>query len=180
MDRQEDEYESRFSPIDARCAIALLPRLPRSCGVAGALDGRGEGSSARQKARRVLHALPRSPRRVRPVEKNHPKPRRQYVEPLGGEIIRDVNENPSLRKVSAEQLVCNVIHENGGPLIHNITDGKTSSAPSTPRAGSSTVSSLNPSAEPAKLPTDSPVEPLLFIILCIAHEFEREQHILGR
>jgi len=41
------------------------------------------------------------------------------VEPLGGEIIRDVNENPSLRKVSAEQLVCNVIHENGGPLIHN-------------------------------------------------------------
>jgi len=38
---------------------------------------------------------------------------------LGGEIIRDVNEEPRLRKVAAEQLVRNVIHEDGGPLIHN-------------------------------------------------------------
>lgn len=38
---------------------------------------------------------------------------------LGGEIIRDVNYDPSLRKVAAEQLVRNVIHEDGGPLIHN-------------------------------------------------------------
>jgi hypothetical protein len=38
---------------------------------------------------------------------------------LGGEIIRDVNEDPSLRKVAAEKLVCNVIHQDGGPLIHN-------------------------------------------------------------
>ncbi len=38
---------------------------------------------------------------------------------LGGEIIRDVNEEPRLRKSSAEQLVRNVIHEDGGPLIHN-------------------------------------------------------------
>src|SRR5579863_9271957 len=38
---------------------------------------------------------------------------------LGGEIIRDVNEEPRLRKGSAEQLVRNVIHEDGGPLIHN-------------------------------------------------------------
>jgi len=38
---------------------------------------------------------------------------------LGGEIIRDVNEDPRLRKVAAEQLVRNVIHEDGGPLIHN-------------------------------------------------------------
>src|SRR5664280_3186867 len=75
----EDEDESQFSPIDARRAIALLPRLPRSFGVAGALDGRGEGSSARQKTRRILHALPPSPRRVGPIEKNHPKPCRQYV-----------------------------------------------------------------------------------------------------
>ena len=36
---------------------------------------------------------------------------------LGGEIIRDVNEEPRLRKVAAEQLVRNVIHEDGGPLI---------------------------------------------------------------
>lgn len=38
---------------------------------------------------------------------------------LGGEIIRDVNEDPTLRKVAAENLIANVIHEEGGPLIHN-------------------------------------------------------------
>jgi len=38
---------------------------------------------------------------------------------LGGEIIRDVNEEPRLRKRSAEQLVRNVIQEDGGPLIQN-------------------------------------------------------------
>ena len=38
---------------------------------------------------------------------------------LGGEIMRDVNEEPRLRKRSAEQLVRSVIHEDGGPLIHN-------------------------------------------------------------
>jgi len=38
---------------------------------------------------------------------------------LGGEIIRDVNGEPRLRKSSAEQLVRGVIHEHGGPMIHN-------------------------------------------------------------
>jgi hypothetical protein len=38
---------------------------------------------------------------------------------LGGEIIRDVNEEPRLRKRSAEELVRKVIHEDGGPLIYN-------------------------------------------------------------
>jgi hypothetical protein len=38
---------------------------------------------------------------------------------LGGEIIRDVNEEPRLRRSSAEHLVRNVIHGDGGPLIHN-------------------------------------------------------------
>jgi hypothetical protein len=38
---------------------------------------------------------------------------------LGGEIIRDVNEDHSLRKFTAEKLVGNVIHPDGGPLIHN-------------------------------------------------------------
>jgi len=42
--RYEDEDESPFSPSGARRAVALLPR---SSGVAGALDGRGKGSSAR-------------------------------------------------------------------------------------------------------------------------------------
>ena len=38
---------------------------------------------------------------------------------LGGEIIRDVNEQPSLRKAAVEQLVGNAIDEYGGPRIHN-------------------------------------------------------------
>ena len=38
---------------------------------------------------------------------------------LGRKIIRDLNEDPSLRKVATEKLVRNVIHEDGGPLIHN-------------------------------------------------------------
>jgi len=38
---------------------------------------------------------------------------------LGGEIIRDLHYDPSLRKLTAEQLLRNVIHEDGGPLIHN-------------------------------------------------------------
>jgi hypothetical protein len=38
---------------------------------------------------------------------------------LGGEIIRDVNEEPRLRKRTAEQLVGTVIDDEGGPLIHN-------------------------------------------------------------
>src|SRR5438270_11947202 len=79
LGRYEDEDESQFSPIDARRAIAILPRLPRSFGVAGALDGRRKRSPARAKTRPILHALPPSSRRVRPVETNHPKPRRQYV-----------------------------------------------------------------------------------------------------
>ena len=43
---------------------------------------------------------------------------------LGGEIIRDVNEDPSLRKVAAETLVRNVIHHDGGPLIHKVPEVK--------------------------------------------------------
>ena len=48
---------------------------------------------------------------------------------LGGEIIRDVNEGPSLRKASADQLVRNVVHEDGGPLIHNGWEDEQSSTP---------------------------------------------------
>lgn len=37
----------------------------------------------------------------------------------GGEIIRDLNEDSSLRRVPAERLIAKVIHQHGGPLIHN-------------------------------------------------------------
>ena len=38
---------------------------------------------------------------------------------LGGEIIRDLNETPSLRKVPVERLLFDLIDDEGGPLIHN-------------------------------------------------------------
>lgn len=52
---------------------------------------------------------------------------------LGGEIIRDLNEDPSLRKVPAEHLIRNVIYEDGGPLIHNGSEDEQRSLDSTCR-----------------------------------------------
>ena len=45
--------------------------------------------------------------------------RRQADNPclLGGEVIRDLNQTPSLRKVAVERLLRDLIHEDGGPLI---------------------------------------------------------------
>ena len=36
---------------------------------------------------------------------------------LGGEIIRDLNENPSLRRKNVERILADVIDEEGGPLL---------------------------------------------------------------
>ena len=36
---------------------------------------------------------------------------------LGGEIIRDLNENPSLRRKNIEQILSDAIDEEGGPLL---------------------------------------------------------------
>jgi hypothetical protein len=38
---------------------------------------------------------------------------------LGGEIIRDLNEDPSLRKLPVDRLLYDLIDTDGGPLIHN-------------------------------------------------------------
>jgi hypothetical protein len=38
---------------------------------------------------------------------------------LGGELIRDLNETPSLRKVPVERLLSEAVSEDGGPLIHH-------------------------------------------------------------
>ena len=51
-----------------------------------------------------------------------PKTIRNHVDNLwmlGGEIIRELNYDPSLRKVAADRLLSNVIHADGGPLIHS-------------------------------------------------------------
>ena len=50
-----------------------------------------------------------------------PKTIRRHVDNLwllGGEIIRDLHYDPSLRKRATEQILRSVIHEEGGPLIH--------------------------------------------------------------
>lgn len=52
---------------------------------------------------------------------------------LGGEIIRDLNEDPSLRKFAAEPLLRKVIHEDGGPLILNGSEEEQRSFDSTCR-----------------------------------------------
>ena len=38
---------------------------------------------------------------------------------LGGEIIRDLNEDPALRKVPVERVLADLLDDEGGPLIHN-------------------------------------------------------------
>jgi hypothetical protein len=38
---------------------------------------------------------------------------------LGGEIIRDLHYDRSLRKRTAERLLRDAVHQDGGPLIHN-------------------------------------------------------------
>jgi hypothetical protein len=40
---------------------------------------------------------------------------------LGGEIIRDLNENPSLRKKNIEQILFDAIDDDGGPLIYGVS-----------------------------------------------------------
>ena len=40
---------------------------------------------------------------------------------LGGEIIRDLNDNPSLRRKPIEQLLFDVIDDDGGPLIYGVS-----------------------------------------------------------
>jgi hypothetical protein len=52
---------------------------------------------------------------------------------LGGEIIRDLNEDPSLRKMAAEYLLRKVVHEDGGPLLHNGSEEEQRSFDSTCR-----------------------------------------------
>lgn len=52
---------------------------------------------------------------------------------LGGEIIRDLNQTPSLRTVGVERLLSDRIHEDGGPLIHNASEEEQRSFDSTCR-----------------------------------------------
>lgn len=44
---------------------------------------------------------------------------------LGGEIIRDLNENPSLRRKNIDQIVNDRIDEEGGPLVYALESEET-------------------------------------------------------
>ena len=52
---------------------------------------------------------------------------------LGGEIIRDLHHDPTLRKLPADQILHRVIGDDGGPLIHNGSEEEQSSFDSTCR-----------------------------------------------
>ena len=52
---------------------------------------------------------------------------------LGGEIIRDLYEDPSLRKVAADRLLRDVIYEDGGPLLYHGSEEEQRSFDSTCR-----------------------------------------------
>jgi hypothetical protein len=65
-----------------------------------------------------------------------PKTIRKHVDNLrilGGEMIRDLHENPSLRKVAVDRLLRDVIHADGCPLIHNGSEDEQRSFDSTCR-----------------------------------------------
>ena len=52
---------------------------------------------------------------------------------LGGEIIRDLHEDPALRKVAPDRVLRNAIYEDGGPLLHSGSDEEQRSFDSTCR-----------------------------------------------
>ena len=65
-----------------------------------------------------------------------PKTIRNHVDNLwmlGGEIIRDLHEDPSLRRIAVDRLLRDVIHAGGGPLIHNGSEDEQCSFDSTCR-----------------------------------------------
>jgi len=65
-----------------------------------------------------------------------PKTIRRHVDNLwllGGEIIRDLNYNPALRKVAAQKLLRDVVGADGGPLLYNGSEEEQRSLDSTCR-----------------------------------------------
>jgi hypothetical protein len=52
---------------------------------------------------------------------------------LGGEVIRELHYDPSLRKVAVDRLLRDVVYEDGGPLVHNGSEGEQRSFDSTCR-----------------------------------------------
>ncbi len=65
-----------------------------------------------------------------------PKTIRQHVDNLwrlGGEIIRDLNDDPPRRKIPADRLLRQAIHADGGPLLYHGSEAEQRSFDSTCR-----------------------------------------------
>lgn len=65
-----------------------------------------------------------------------PKTIRRHVDNLwmlGGEIIRDLHYDSSLRKVAVDRLLRSAVHEYGGPALHNGSEEEQRSFDSTCR-----------------------------------------------
>lgn len=65
-----------------------------------------------------------------------PKTIRKHVDNLwllGGEIIRDLHEDPALRKLPASRLLSDRIYDDGGPLVHHGSEEEQRSFDSTCR-----------------------------------------------
>jgi hypothetical protein len=65
-----------------------------------------------------------------------PRTIRQHVDNLwmlGGEIIRDLHYDPSRRKWTADRLLRDAVHQDGGPLVHNGSEEQQRSFDSTCR-----------------------------------------------
>jgi hypothetical protein len=61
---------------------------------------------------------------------------RRYVDNLwrlGGEIIWDLNQTPSLRRADIERVLRDRIHEDGGPLLYHSSEEEQRSFDSTCR-----------------------------------------------
>src|ERR1035438_2251604 len=69
---------------------------------------------------------------------------------LGGEIIRDLHEDPSLRKGAADRLLRDVIQYDGGPLLYHRSEEAQRSFDSTCRKLHRFLT--QPSADPPSYP----------------------------
>ena len=91
--------------------------MPRLGGLAAFLDGRGKdlptGEKLVARFRPFLAALVASDLSPRTIQRHV-----DNLWALGGEIIRDLNEDPSLRRKSMDQILDARIDDEGGPLVY--------------------------------------------------------------
>jgi hypothetical protein len=85
---------------------------------AALLDGDGKRPAARRATGGLLPTLHRALGVLESFPEDH-SPARGQLWLLGGEIIRDLNYDPSLRKLPAPQLLRNGVGVDGGPIIYD-------------------------------------------------------------